>query len=196
MLAALMNSDVATWYENELRSAKNSQLVAVTNIPLEIPIHFLISRNASNNETKSVFDCMMKEYKDETIAWSIKYFKKPQKTETVYTPKIFSEAVKTTHFVVLGTIPVVLKAACLCVCLYALPPVGFFRLHDISDIREKFGSTIFCCEHFLGASAKFLHLYLRIYFISPPKTKTPANRLLERKRYDIMFGIRRKDDIY
>ena len=60
MLAALMNSDVATWYENELRSAKNSQLVAVSNIPLEIPIHFLISRNASNNETKSVFDCMIK----------------------------------------------------------------------------------------------------------------------------------------
>ena len=85
---------------------------------------------------------------------------------------------------------------CVCVCVYALPPVGFFRLHDICDICEKFGSTIFCCEHFLGASAKFLHLYLWIYLISPPKTKTPANCLLERKRYDIMFGIRRKDDIY
>ena len=84
---------------------------------------------------------------------------------------------------------------CVCVCVYALPPVGFFQLHDICDIREKFGSTIFCSEHFLGASAKFLHLYLRIYLISPPKTKTRANRLLERKRYDIMFGIRRKDDI-
>ena len=83
-----------------------------------------------------------------------------------------------------------------CVCVYALPPVGFFRLHDICEIREKFGSTVFCCEHFLGASAKFLHLYLRICLISPPKTKTPANRSLERKRYDIMFGIRRKDDIY
>ena len=35
-----------------------------------------------------------------------------------------------------------------CVCVYALPPIGFFRLHDICDIREKFGSTIFCCEHF------------------------------------------------
>ena len=49
---------------------------------------------------------------------------------------------------------------CVCVCVYTLPPVGFFRLHDICDIREKFGSTIFCCEYFLGASAKFLHLYL------------------------------------
>ena len=62
------------------------------------------------------------------------------------------------------------------------PPVGFFRLHDICDIHEKFGSTIFCCEHFLGASAKFLHLCLRIYLIWPPKTKTPAALLLERKR--------------
>ena len=74
-----------------------------------------------------------------------------------------------------------------CVCVYALLPVGFFRLHDICDIHEKFGSMIFCCEHFLGVSAKFLHLYLRIYLISPPKTKTPAALLLERKRYDIML---------
>ena len=49
---------------------------------------------------------------------------------------------------------------CVCVCVYALPPVGFFRLHDFCDICEKFGSTIYCCEHFLGTSAKFLHLYL------------------------------------
>ena len=35
-----------------------------------------------------------------------------------------------------------------CVCVYTLPPVGFFRLHDICDIREKFGSTIFCCGYF------------------------------------------------
>ena len=48
----------------------------------------------------------------------------------------------------------------MCVCAYALPPVGFFRLHGICDIREKFGSMIVCCEHFLGASGKFLHLYL------------------------------------
>ena len=36
----------------------------------------------------------------------------------------------------------------LCVWVYTLPPVGFFRLRDIRDIREKFGSTIFCCEYF------------------------------------------------
>ena len=34
-----------------------------------------------------------------------------------------------------------------CMCVYTLPPVGFFRLHDVCDIREKFGSTIFCCEY-------------------------------------------------
>ena len=86
-------------------------------------------------------------------------------------------------------------AACVCVyvcvCVYALPPVGFFRLHDICDMREKFGSTIFCCEHSLGACAKFLHLFLRIYLISPPKTKTPAVFLQERKRYDIMCSANR-----
>ena len=80
---------------------------------------------------------------------------------------------------------------CVCVCIYALPPVGFFRLHDICDIREKFGSTIFCCEHFLGASAKFLHLYLRIYLISPPKTKTPTVLLQERKRCEIIRSTKR-----
>ena len=58
-----------------------------------------------------------------------------------------------------------LRVECVCVCVYALPPVGFFRLHDICDIGEKFGSTIFCCEDFLAASAKFFHLCLRIYLI-------------------------------
>ena len=82
-------------------------------------------------------------------------------------------------------------AVSMCVCVYALPPIGFFRLRDICDICEKFGSTIFCCEHFLGASAKFLHLYLRIYLISPPKTKTPAVLLLERKQYDIIRPAKR-----
>ena len=37
---------------------------------------------------------------------------------------------------------------CVCVCVYTLPPVGFFRLHYVCDIREKFGSTVFCCEYF------------------------------------------------
>ena len=36
---------------------------------------------------------------------------------------------------------------CMCVYVYTLPPVGFFWLHNIFDIHEKFGSTIFCCEY-------------------------------------------------
>ena len=35
-----------------------------------------------------------------------------------------------------------------CVCVYTLPPAGFFRLHDVCDIGEMFGSTIFCCEYY------------------------------------------------
>ena len=45
-------------------------------------------------------------------------------------------------------------------------------------------------------SAKFLHLNFRIYHISPPKTKTPARNLLERKKNDIMCVAFRKDDIF
>ena len=44
----------------------------------------------------------------------------------------------------------VCMCACVCVCVYTLPPAGFFRLHDVYDIREKFGSTIFCWEYFSG----------------------------------------------
>ena len=43
------------------------------------------------------------------------------------------------------------RCVCVCVCVYTLPPVGFFRLHEVFDIREKFGSTIFCCEYQLTA---------------------------------------------
>ena len=111
--AALINSDVATWYENNLRSHNDSPLVVVSNIPLEIPVHLLITKNSKNNETRSFFRCMMQQYKDEIITWSIKYFKKPLKTETVYSPKTFSEAVKTTHFMALGIISVILIVACL-----------------------------------------------------------------------------------
>ena len=34
-----------------------------------------------------------------------------------------------------------------CVFVYTLPPGGFFWLDDVCDIREMFGSTIFCCEY-------------------------------------------------
>ena len=36
---------------------------------------------------------------------------------------------------------------CVCLCVYTHPSVGFFRLHDVFDKCEKFGSTIFYCEY-------------------------------------------------
>ena len=36
---------------------------------------------------------------------------------------------------------------CECVCAYPLSPAGFFRLLDVCDILEMFGSRIFCCEY-------------------------------------------------
>ena len=59
------------------------------------------------------FHCIMRQYKDEIITWSIKYIIKAVKTETLYNPKTFSEAVKTTHFMVLGIISVILIVVCL-----------------------------------------------------------------------------------
>ena len=74
---------------------------------------------------------------------------------------------------------------CVCVCVYTLTPVGFFRLHDVFDIREKFGSTIFCCEYSVSFCQVPSSLFLNLsYFTS--KDENSSHRLLERKRYDIM----------
>ena len=64
---------------------------------------------------------------------------------------------------------------CVCVCVYTFPPVGFFRMHDVSDIRERFGSAIFCCEYQLGAfcqvpSSQFPNLS---YFTSEDENSSP-----------------------
>ena len=40
---------------------------------------------------------------------------------------------------------------CFCVSVYTLPPVGFFRLHEVFDIREKFRSMIFRFDYQLTA---------------------------------------------
>ena len=75
---------------------------------------------------------------------------------------------------------------CVCVCVYTLPPAGFFRLHDVCDMREMFGSTIFCCEYYRGfcqvPSSPFPNL--SSYFTSKDENSSP--QLLERKR-DIML---------
>ena len=73
-----------------------------------------------------------------------------------------------------------LRGGCVCVCVYTLPPVGFFRLHNVFDIREKFRSTIFCCEYsdsFCQApSSLFLNLS---YFTS--KDENSSHRLTGEK---------------
>ena len=88
-----------------------------------------------------------------------------------------------------------LVLSCVCVCVYTLLPVGFFWLHDVCDLREKFGSTIFCCEYWLGAfcqvpSSLFPNLS---YFTS--KDVTPARRKTGEKTNDIMLTFQ-KDDLY
>ena len=84
---------------------------------------------------------------------------------------------------------------CRCVCVYTLPRVGFFRLHDVFDISEKFGSMISYCEYSGGFCEVPSSLFLNLFYFTS-KDENSSHRLLERKRYNTMFGIRRKDDIY
>ena len=74
--------------------------------------------------------------------------------------------------------------ACVCVCVRVCVCVDAWRLwHTWSSHQRYFVVTI------SRVSAKFLHVCFWIYHISPPKTKTPAGRLLERKRNDIIFAL-------
>ena len=86
---------------------------------------------------------------------------------------------------------------CVCVCVFILFHllVSSGCTTSVTYVWEVWINDLLLWV-FLSAAAKFLYLYLWIYLIPPPKTKTPANRLLEKNRYDIMFGIRREDDIY
>ena len=80
--------------------------------------------------------------------------------------------------------------ACQCVCLYSSTCwflLAARHLWHTWDIRIN----DLLLWVLLVASAKFLHLHFRIYHISPPKTETLANSLLERKRYDIMCSMKR-----
>ena len=75
-----------------------------------------------------------------------------------------------------------------CVCVYSstswfLPAAR--RLWHTWDVRIN----DLLLRVLLGVSTKFLHLHFWIYHVSPPKTKTPADHLLERKRYDKMLAI-------
>ena len=71
---------------------------------------------------------------------------------------------------------------------------GFFRLQDVRDILERYGSTILCCEYLSGCFYQ-VHSspYLKMsYFTS--KDENSSHHKLERKRWYI--DGQRKDDIY
>ena len=80
-------------------------------------------------------------------------------------------------------LPSYLLLTCVCVC--TLPPVGFFRLHDVCDIRERFRSTIFCSEYFQGLlPSSFISISESIIFhlqrrnLQPTATVEKANDIM------------------
>ena len=81
-----------------------------------------------------------------------------------------------------------LVCVCVCVCLYSSTCWFLPAARCLWHTWEVRINNLLLWV-FLGASAKFVHLYFWIYHISSPKTKTPADRLLERKRYDIIFAL-------
>ena len=78
------------------------------------------------------------------------------------------------------------SCVCVCVCVFILfHREGFFRLQDVWYMLK--GTDQRCCVVSIirYAAAKFPHLGIWKYHISPPKTKTPATYKLEIKRCDI-----------
>ena len=77
-----------------------------------------------------------------------------------------------------------------CVCIF-FHREGFFRLHDVQDILEDTDQRFCVVSISWLRYAKFHHCRIWKRHISPPKTKTPAALLLERKRYDINCSTKR-----
>ena len=77
---------------------------------------------------------------------------------------------------------------CVGLCVFILfHREGFFRLQDVWDILQGYGSTMLCCHYHSRCfcqipSSPFPNMS---YFTS--KDKTPARWQMERKRYDIWF---------
>ena len=80
-----------------------------------------------------------------------------------------------------------LARACVCILFHLLVSSGCTT--SVTYVRSSDQRSF--VVSISGASAKFLHLCFWIYHISPPKKKTPADHLLERKRYDIMFALKK-----
>ena len=80
----------------------------------------------------------------------------------------------------------------LCVCVFIFfDRECFFRLQNVQDILEPTDQQSCVVNISCVLSAKFHYLRIWNCHISPPKTKTPADSLLERKRYDIMHSTKR-----
>ena len=81
---------------------------------------------------------------------------------------------------------------CVCVCVFIFfHHEGFFRLQNVQDILEGADQRSCVVNISWLRYAKFHHPRIWKCHISPPKTKTPAVLLLERKRYDIMRSAKR-----
>ena len=81
---------------------------------------------------------------------------------------------------------------CVCVCVFIFfHREGFFRLQDVRDIPEGMDQRSCVVNISWQRYAKFHHRHIWKCHISPPKTKTPAALLLERKRYDIIRSAKR-----
>ena len=79
-----------------------------------------------------------------------------------------------------------------CVCVFIFfHREGFFRLQNAQDILEGRDQRSCVVNNSWVLSAKFHHLHIWKFHISPSKTKTPAYSLLERKWYDIMCSTKR-----
>ena len=80
-------------------------------------------------------------------------------------------------------------ALCMCVFIFSHRE-DFFRLKDVQGILEGADQRSCVVNVSWVLYAKFHHLRIWKCHILPPKTKTPAEPLLERKQYDIMCSTK------
>ena len=81
------------------------------------------------------------------------------------------------------------KHVCLCVCVYVcvcklIYCECFFRLQDVWDIHKSYGSTMLCCEYHSRCFCQIpSYPFLKMSYISPPKTKTREHKMKRRLNY-------------
>ena len=110
--------------------------------------------------------------------------------ETYFTP-CFSVSIINFEHVTAGCVCVCVWV-CVCVCVL-FHREGFFWLQDVWYMFEGTDQRCYVVSILRCASAKFLHLGIWKYHISPPKTKTPVTTNW-RENY-MIYVDPRKDDI-